>query len=135
VVTTKPIEDLKDSHVETGGPRKDLISMDPSCAERLRQLAINDGRLGDLEGRQAVLGSRELDAKMLALVRIAGLVAVGGAVPSFGAQADAAIAAGASDDEMVDVLMGLIPIVGLPCVVSAAPRLAMALGYDTEEEL
>jgi 4-carboxymuconolactone decarboxylase len=109
--------------------------MDPSCAERLRQLAINDGRLGDVEGRQVALAPRALDPKMLALVRIAGLVAVGGAVPSFGAQADAAIAAGVSDDEMVDVLVGLIPILGLPCVVSAAPRLAMALGYDTEEAL
>jgi 4-carboxymuconolactone decarboxylase len=107
--------------------------MDPSSAERLRQLAINDGRFGDVNGRQATLAPRELDAKILALVRIAGLVAVCGAVPSFGAQADAAIAAGASDDEIVDVLVGLIPILGLPCVVSATPRLAMALGYDTEE--
>lgn len=109
--------------------------MVPSCEERLRQLAINDGRLGDVSGRQVILAPHELDTKMLALVRIAGLVAVGGAVPSFGAQADAAIAAGASDDEIIDVLVGLIPILGLPCVVSASPRLAMALGYDTEEAL
>jgi 4-carboxymuconolactone decarboxylase len=114
---------------------EDLISMDPNCAERLRQLAINDGRLGDVNGRQVLVAPRELDAKMLALVRIAGLVAVCGAVPSFGEQADAAIAAGASDDEMVDVLVGLIPVLGLPSVVSATPRLAIALGYDTEEAL
>jgi 4-carboxymuconolactone decarboxylase len=63
------------------------------------------------------------------------LVAVGGAVPSYGAQADAAVSAGASAPEIVDVLVGLIPIVGLPCVVAAAPKMALALGYDVEEGL
>jgi 4-carboxymuconolactone decarboxylase len=74
-----------------------------------------------------------LDAKTLALVRLAGLVAVGGAVPSYGVRADAAVGAGATADEIVDVLVGLIPIVGLPRVVAAAPKLATALGYDTDD--
>ncbi|HEY5845054.1 MAG TPA: hypothetical protein VIU87_26990 [Mycobacterium sp.] len=43
--------------------------------------------------------------------------------------------AGASTNEIVDVLVGLIPIVGLPCVVAAAPKIALALGYDVEEGL
>jgi 4-carboxymuconolactone decarboxylase len=43
----------------------------------------------------------------LALVRLAGLIAVGGAVPSYGAQADAAVDAGATAAEIVDVLVGL----------------------------
>jgi alkylhydroperoxidase/carboxymuconolactone decarboxylase family protein YurZ len=63
------------------------------------------------------------------------LVAVGGAVPSYGAQADAAVGAGATAAEIVDVLVGVVPVVGLPSVVAAAPKLAMALGYDIDEAL
>ena len=37
--------------------------------------------------------------------------------------------------EMVDLLIGVLPVVGLPRVVEAAPKLALALGYDTEETL
>jgi 4-carboxymuconolactone decarboxylase len=103
--------------------------------ERLRHLAINGSTFAAGESGQGNLELQRIDRKTLALVRIAGLVAVGGAVPSFGEQADAAIAAGASDDEMVDVLVGLIPVLGLPSVVLSTPRLAMALGYDTEESL
>ena len=71
----------------------------------------------------------------LALVRLAALVAVGGAIPSYGAEADAAVGAGATAAEIVDVLVGVVPVVGLPAVVAAAPSLAMALGYDVDEAL
>jgi hypothetical protein len=30
------------------------------------------------------------------------------------------------------VLTGVLPIIGLPLVVAAAPKLALALGYDTD---
>jgi 4-carboxymuconolactone decarboxylase len=68
-------------------------------------------------------------------VRLAALIAVGGAIPSYGAQADAAASAGATAAEIVDVLVGVVPVVGLPSVVAAAPKLAMALGYDIEAAL
>ena len=99
--------------------------------ERLRRLAINDARIADDHGDG--LGSGELDPKTLALVRLAALVAVDGAVPSYGAQADEAVSAGATAAEIVDVLVGVLPIVGLPRVVAAAPKLALALGYDTDD--
>ena len=79
--------------------------------------------------------SGALDARTLALVRLDALVAVGGAVASYGAQADAAVDAGATAAEIVDVLVGVVPIVGLPRVVAAAPKLAMALGYDIDKAL
>ena len=63
------------------------------------------------------------------------LIAVGGAVPSFGAQADAAVSAGATAGEIVDVLVGVAPVVGIPRVVAAAPKIALALGYDTDDLL
>ena len=109
--------------------------------EMLRRLAINDERLLD-----ELLGAagdewdtpqpdRALDPRTLALVRLAALAAVGGAVSSYGSQADAAVDAGASAAEMVDVLVGVVPVVGIPCVVAAAPKLALALGYDSDEAL
>ncbi len=103
--------------------------------ERLRCLAINDARFAAGGVGGAGVESGELDPKTLALVRLAALVAAGGAVPSYGAQADAAVNAGATAAEIVDVLVGVVPIVGLPCVVAAAPKLAMALGYDTDDAL
>jgi len=98
---------------------------------RLRRLAINDSRL-DADPADG-FSAEELDPKSLALVRLAALVAVGGAVPSYGAQADAAVSAGATGGEIVDVLVGVVSIVGLPRVVEAAPKLALALGHDTDD--
>jgi 4-carboxymuconolactone decarboxylase len=103
--------------------------------ELLRRLAINDARIAECHIGGVGVASGALDPKTSALVRLAALVAVGGAVPSFGAQADAAVSAGATSDEIVDVLVGLVPVVGLPRVVEAAPKLAMALGYDTDNDL
>lgn len=101
--------------------------------ERLRRLAIGDAHGLEEGGGTSRSQSQDLDPKALALVRLAALIAVGGAVPSYGVQADAAVGAGATVAEIVGVLVALVPIVGLPCVVEAAPKLAMALGYDTTD--
>ena len=98
----------------------------------LRRLAINDEHV--IEDRAGIEPGR-LDPKTLALVRLAALVAVCGTVPSYGAEADAAIGADASPAEIVDVLLGVVAVVGIPSVVAAAPRLAMALGDDIDEAL
>ncbi len=105
--------------------------------ERLRRLAINDASLvdGGEDTAVAALLDPVLDPRTRALVRLAALVAVGGAVPSFGAQADAAVNAGATAEEIVDVLFSVVPVTGLPRAVAAGPKLALALGYDTAEEL
>ena len=97
--------------------------------ERLRCLAINDARLAEGVGRD--VESQELNPKTLALVRLAALVAVGGAGPSYGAQADDAVGAGATAAEIVDVLFGVVPVVGLPSVVAAAPKLARRSGMTS----
>jgi 4-carboxymuconolactone decarboxylase len=103
--------------------------------ERLRRLAINDEGSARHETDDADVVGGALDGKTLALIRLAALIAVGGAVPSYGAHADAAVGAGATVAEVVDVLVGVVPVVGLPCVVKAAPKLAVALGYDADEIL
>ncbi len=103
----------------------------------LRRLSLHDERVAaaSLSGPEPPSPGPEpgLDPRTLALVRLAALVAVGGAVPSYGAQADAAVDAGATVDEIVDVLVGVISVVGLPRVVEAAPKLALALGHDVED--
>ena len=98
--------------------------------EVLRLLAINDEHFAE---HLTDVEPATLDPKTLALVRIGALVAVGGAVPSYGAEADAAVSAGATAAEIVDVLLGVVSVVGRPHVVAAAPSLAMALGYDLDD--
>ena len=46
-----------------------------------------------------------------------------------------ALAAGATEDEIADVLLAIAPVAGLGRVVSAAPDVATALGYDVEAAL
>ncbi len=41
-----------------------------------------------------------------------------------------ALAAGASEDEIADVLLAIAPVAGLGRIVAAAPEVATALGYD-----
>ena len=97
--------------------------------DRLRSLAINARPSGEGDS-----GST-LDQRTVALVRLAALVAVGGSVASYGAEVDAAVDAGATANEIVDVLVSIVGVVGLPRAVSAAPTLALALGYDIDEGL
>jgi len=107
---------------------KDVLALD--YTDVLRHLSLHDEQVVAVEPSQL---RPVLDPKTLALVRLAALVAAGGAVPSYGAQSDAAVDAGATAAEIVDVLVGVIPVVGLPRVVAAAPKLALALGYNVDE--
>jgi 4-carboxymuconolactone decarboxylase len=103
--------------------------------DRLRRLAINDPRFVDEVFGGPGAASEELDPKTLALVRLAALVGIGGSVPSYGALADAALDAGATAAQIVDVLVGVARVVGQPRVVAAAPQLGMALGYEINAAL
>ena len=103
--------------------------------EALRLLAINDEQFTEDCAAGVGIDFVKLDPKTLALVRLGALVAVGGATPTYSAEVDAAVSAGASGDEIVEVLLSVISIVGTPSVVAAAPSLAMALGYDIEDAL
>jgi alkylhydroperoxidase/carboxymuconolactone decarboxylase family protein YurZ len=46
-----------------------------------------------------------------------------------------ALAAGATKDEIADVLLAIAPVAGLGRVVSAAPKVATALEYDIDAAL
>lgn len=103
----------------------------------LRRLALRDDRFIDellAEERASPLMSG-IDPKAHALVRVAALIAIDAAPPSYMSAVEAGVRAGLSVDEIVGTLIALLPIVGAARVVSAAPNLALALGYDVAEAL
>jgi alkylhydroperoxidase/carboxymuconolactone decarboxylase family protein YurZ len=85
-------------------------------------------------GRDTVPAS-ELDPKTHALVRLAAALAIDAAPSSYQSNVEVALASGASIDEIVGTLIAVAPTVGLARVVSAAPELALALGYDVDAAL
>jgi 4-carboxymuconolactone decarboxylase len=101
----------------------------------LRRLALNDeesvGRVlvGDADRDRRA----ELDPKLEVFAELAALLALGGATTSLRAAVHRAADAGASESEIVEVLVAIGPVVGFARVVAAAPRLAAALGYDLDE--
>lgn len=78
---------------------------------------------------------RQLDARTVAVARLGALIAHGGSVSSFGPEVEGALAAGVSPAEVVEVLLAVASVVGVPCIVTAAPAVGLALGYDTEAAL
>ena len=74
----------------------------------------------------------ELSAKVERLIRLAALLAVGAGTPSLREATEQAIAAGATETEIVGVLVAVGPTIGLAGLVASAPRLAAAIGYDLE---
>lgn len=100
--------------------------------DRLRRFCINDPRLPEDDGE---LWRSDLDARTRTLVRLAVLVAIDASEPSMHAAVDDAIATGVTTREVIGLLDGLVPLVGLPRVVAAAPRLAVALGHGQDLSL
>jgi 4-carboxymuconolactone decarboxylase len=114
-------------------PRCDAIGAGVTDHEEiLRKLSICDCGLVDalVADPQARLALSSLDPRTFALVQLGALVAVDAAPPSYLDAIEAARDAGAGDDEIVGALLAATPAVGQSRVVSAAPKLALALGYD-----
>ena len=76
-----------------------------------------------------------LDEKAHALVRVGALIAIDAESPAYMWTLESARRAGASNDEIVGCLVALMPVLGLARVVSAAPKLGLALGYDVTAAL
>ena len=98
--------------------------------ELLRRLALNDEHavrcaIGDAP-------ASALDTKTTALVRLAALLSIGAAAVSCRTTVERARAAGASEEEIVGVLVAIGPAVGAARLVEAAPRLALAADYHVE---
>jgi 4-carboxymuconolactone decarboxylase len=105
--------------------------------ETLRRLAmIDEGFVED----EAGLGldpaaALALDLRTAALLRVAVSVAIGSPGVCLEWSVGRALAAGASEDEIADVLLAIAPVAGLGRIVCAAPDMATALGYDVAAAL
>ena len=107
----------------------------PSQASLLRLISIGD----EDSLRQALGGTSpaevRLDARTAALVRLASLISRDSALPAYQRTVQAALDAGATVDEILSLLIVLAQPAGSTAVITAAPKLSMALGYDVEAGL
>ena len=71
-----------------------------------------------------------LDPKTTALLQLAAAVANGSPAACLTWSTGVALTAGASEDEIADVLLAIAPVAGLGRVVAAVPEVATALDYD-----
>ena len=103
--------------------------------ETLRRLTMIDEVF--VEG-QAGLGLSlisALDAKTAALLRLGAAVAIGSPGVCLEWSTGRALAAGATEEEIADILVAIAPVAGLSRIVAAAPEVAIALGYDVAAAL
>jgi alkylhydroperoxidase/carboxymuconolactone decarboxylase family protein YurZ len=104
--------------------------------EFLRCLALNDeSTLRSLLGESIFDNDCvELDDRTMALIRLAAVVALESCPTTYQWSVGAALAAGASEDAIADVLVAVVPVIGATRVPMAAAALAAALGYPAERE-
>lgn len=111
--------------------------MRATAEDGFRRLTIGDHRLlASACGLDATpFDLPRLDARTEALLRIAALVALDAPPSSFRTEVDDALRAGARLSDLLALLVGVAGIVGSARVVSAAPRISLAAGYDVEAAL
>ena len=104
--------------------------------EHLRRLALHDDALVEaILSEETIRPVFGLDGRTAALARLAATIAVDAAPSSFQHAVALALAAGATNGEIVATLEAVTPVTGAARVVLCAPKLALALGYDVEEAL
>jgi len=101
----------------------------------LRRLAVIDDSLVETQAGLAPTEALVLNPKTAALVQVGALVAIGSPAVCLGWSTERALAAGATEDEITDVLLAVAPIAGIGRVVGAVTDVAAALGYDIEAAL
>jgi len=112
-------------------------SMGTMTEEAFRRLTIGDTGLiaslgdDDAPSRHGV----QLDPRTEALVRLGALVALDAPPASFRCAVEEAQRVGARQEDLLATLMAVAGLVGTPRIVSAAPRIALAAGYDVEAAL
>jgi len=108
-----------------------------SVEEAFRRLTIGDPDFV-AEVTDRAEGSRRvprLDARTEALMRIAALVAVDAPPSAYRSAVASAEIAGARMTDLFAVLVAIADDVGSARVIAAAPRIALAAGYDVEAAL
>jgi 4-carboxymuconolactone decarboxylase len=114
-----------------GGERR-RVDQTVRFQETLRRLAmIDEGFVEDQAGlRLGLAAASALDPKTVALLQVGAAAAIGSPTVCLEWSTGRALAAGATEDEIADVLLAIAPVTGLGRVVCAAPDVATALGYD-----
>jgi len=107
-----------------------------TAEEAFRRLAIGDPvlltQLAEPDRRPTLF---HLDERTESLVRVAALVPIDAPQSSYHTAVEAAVRAGATLDDLLAALIAVAASVGSPRVVSAAPRIALAAGYDVDTAL
>jgi alkylhydroperoxidase/carboxymuconolactone decarboxylase family protein YurZ len=109
----------------------------PTAQETFRRLTIGDPRLlaafADDEG--VTPGPTRLDERTERLLRLAALILLDAPQSAYDTAVAEAVRAGADLDDLVGVLLALAGTAGSVRVMAAAPRIALAAGYDVEAAL
>jgi alkylhydroperoxidase/carboxymuconolactone decarboxylase family protein YurZ len=105
--------------------------------ETLRKLAmIDENFIEDKVGLSLDLATASaLDLTTVALLRVGVSVAMGSPGVCVEWSVARALAAGANEDQIADVLLAIAPVTGLGRIAAAAHPLASALGYDVAAAL
>jgi len=107
-----------------------------SAEEGFRRLSIGDRvLLEEVADPDGAPGVPRLDDRTESLIRVAVLVPIDAPQSSYQPAVEAAMRAGATIDDLLAVLIAVAGSVGSPRVVSAAPRIALAAGYDVDAAL
>ena len=105
--------------------------------ETLRRLAmIDEGFVKDEAGLElGPAATSSLDLKTATLLQVGASVTIGPSPACLQWSVTRAMAAGATQDEIADVLLAIAPVTGLGRIAAAAPDVAIALGYDVAAAL
>jgi 4-carboxymuconolactone decarboxylase len=105
------------------------------CAT-LRGMAEGEGSTTTADRDEArTVDTEALDERTAAVARLAASLALRAPPAFYRRSIDDALAAGATVDDVVGTLTVVARTVGLARVVSAAPDLALAVGYDVDDAL
>ncbi len=102
----------------------------------LRDLVVGDDRAITriMSGGCAPI-VENLDQRTVSLLRLAALIAADGDATSYQREIAAALAGGATTDDIVGVLVAVGSITGSSRLVAAAGKVALPIGYDVEADL
>jgi alkylhydroperoxidase/carboxymuconolactone decarboxylase family protein YurZ len=106
--------------------------VDAATVDILAGLAVGDQKVLEevLAFRDSEQASTGLDGRTFSLVKIAALIALDAPPASYMWQVANALAAGATARDLMGVLRAVLPQVGGPRAMAAAPELMLALGLE-----
>lgn len=109
--------------------------LSPSQAAMYRRMTVGDEALMASLFSEDGSAALELDDRTSSFVRLAALIVVDADTPAYQCEVRDALAAGASPEQITAVLVAIARVAGSALVMSAAPKLALALGYDVDAGL